>query len=94
MAQTPMSSPCSWVTQLRDHGNFSPKRLAPAIALSICLCTISCVRVPPHQRERLAHPAMQSPVWTQQRKAERHFFEVREGSKGADGAVGGGCGCN
>ena len=64
-----------------------------AIAIGLGL-SASCVRVQPHQRERLAHPAMQGPVWVQQSKADQHVFEVREASKGAGGAVGGGCGCN
>jgi hypothetical protein len=47
-----------------------------------------------HQRERLAHPAMQGQVWQEQEKADQHVFEVREASRGATGSGGGGCGCN
>lgn len=65
------------------------------IAASFCLLTSSgCARVKPHQRERLAHPAMQGQVWPGMDAADEHVFEVREASKGATGRAGGGCGCN
>ena len=64
------------------------------IALGLCVATSGCVRVKAHQRERLAHPAMQGEVWIEQSKADQHVFEVREASKGATGTAGGGCGCN
>jgi hypothetical protein len=63
------------------------------VALGLGL-SASCVSVQSHQRERLAHPAMQGPVWAGQSRADQHVFEVREASKGATGSVGGGCGCN
>ncbi len=68
----------------------------PVIALVAVLvgATSACVRVRPRQRERLAHPAMQAPVWPAVDRADNHVFIVREGSEGAAGAGGGGCGCN
>lgn len=69
-------------------------RIAAAL---ICLglsLSVACVRVQSHQREMLAHPAMQAPVWTEESKSDQHVFEVREGSSGARKTVGGGCGCN
>ncbi len=49
-----------------------------------------CVRVAPHQREHLAQPVMQQPA----QPAQDHIYEVREGTGGATGSTGGGCGCN
>lgn len=53
-----------------------------------------CVSVRPHERERLAHRAMQAPVWRDLARADAHTFDVREGSDGAAIDGGGGCGCN
>jgi hypothetical protein len=53
-----------------------------------------CVRVRPHERERLAHPAMAGSVWPSIDRADQHVFSVREGSEGATVEGGGGCGCN
>lgn len=54
----------------------------------------ACTVVPAYEREVLAHPAMQHPVWPHLQSANKHMFEVREGSRGATGKSGGGCGCN
>jgi hypothetical protein len=64
-----------------------------ALALALALAA-GCVRARVYQREILAHPAMQEPVSTAGARADQHLFEVREGSGGAAGAAGGGCGCN
>ena len=50
--------------------------------------------VKPYEREHLADPIMalsRHPIADTYRD---HAFETREGSHGATGAVGGGCGCN
>lgn len=50
--------------------------------------------VKPYERDRLADPIMfldHDPVST---SYMHHVLESREGSRGAMGAVGGGCGCN
>lgn len=50
--------------------------------------------VKPYERDRLADPIMsfdRNPVST---AYINHVHEVREGSRGADGSAGGGCGCN
>jgi hypothetical protein len=50
--------------------------------------------VKPYERERLADPIMK---FSRDALSERHFVhvrEVREGSRGASGVQGGGCGCN
>ncbi|MBE7447754.1 MAG: DUF4266 domain-containing protein [Kofleriaceae bacterium] len=67
---------------------------ALAIAAIAMGLAASCVRVRPHQRQRLAHPAMQAPVWPAVDRADEHVREVREGSGGATASGGSGCGCN
>ena len=50
--------------------------------------------VRPYEREHLADPIMsfdRNPISSSYLE---HVFEVREGSRGASGSVGGGCGCN
>lgn len=50
--------------------------------------------VKPYERDRLADPIMaldDDPVST---AYIQHVFEAREGARGGEGAVGGGCGCN
>jgi hypothetical protein len=65
-----------------------------AMLLVLAIASAGCVRVHAHQRGRLAAPAMQAPVWPEISAAEDHVFVVREGTGGATGAGGGGCGCN
>jgi hypothetical protein len=54
----------------------------------------SCARVKPYEREVLAHPAMRQPAHPTIDARDQHMFQVREASRGAIGAAGGGCGCN
>ncbi|MEO0614865.1 MAG: DUF4266 domain-containing protein [Pseudomonadota bacterium] len=70
------------------------------VALALCLVTASsaCSNiepwVKPYERDRLADPIMfldHDPVST---SYMYHVFESREGARGAEGVVGGGCGCN
>lgn len=61
---------------------------------SLVVLASGCVRVKSHQRELLAHPAMQAPVWAEDSKADEHVFRIREATEGATGSAGGGCGCN
>jgi len=72
-----------------------------AIRRCVGLCIVlglsalaACVRVRPHEREQLAHPAMQASVWPSVDGADQHVFSVREGTEGASVEGGGGCGCN
>ena len=70
-------------------------RFGLVVSLVIAIAAVAgCVRVRVYQRQILAHPAMQEPVWAAAARADQHMFEVREGSGGATGASGGGCGCN
>lgn len=69
-------------------------RRAAILATALALALTGCVRVRPHQRQRLADPAMAASTWPALERADEHTREVSEGSGGATGAGGGGCGCN
>lgn len=66
--------------------------------LCIALLLAGCSRiqpwVKPYERDRLAEPIMsfdRNPVSS---SYIDHVHEAREGSRGATGSAGGGCGCN
>ena len=69
-------------------------RWAAAIAGLLLVMAAGCVRVAPHRRELVSRPGLQQPVWPGLDRADQHMYRVREGSSGAAGAAGGGCGCN
>ena len=50
--------------------------------------------VKPYERERLADPVMKTSLNTLPARQQDHIYVVREGSRGATGVQGGGCGCN
>jgi hypothetical protein len=62
--------------------------------LGLVVALGGCVRVRPHERQHLAHPAMQQPAWPAVDRADQHLFTVREGTTGATTSGGGGCGCD
>jgi hypothetical protein len=69
-----------------------------AAALSVALpllagCSIE-PWVKPYERERLADPIMKLSQDPLADKHREHVYDVREGSHGATGVQGGGCGCN
>jgi hypothetical protein len=69
------------------------------LAAAACLSLLSgCASiepwVAPYERERLASPLMQFARDPLMAKHSEHVREVREGSRGATGVQGGGCGCN
>ena len=71
-------------------------RVAFALALVFAASACSPIEpwVKPYEREHLADPIMafdRTPVAT---AFMDHVYEVRNASRGATGAVGGGCGCN
>jgi len=71
-------------------------RVVAAAVLTAALggCTAPQPWVKPYEREHFADPIMsfnRDPVSSVYLD---HVFESREGSRGATGAVGGGCGCN
>jgi len=77
-----------------------PRRRAVALAVALTLgaglagCTSIEPWVKPYEREHLADPIMALSRNSIAASYRDHVFETREGSHGATGAVGGGCGCN
>jgi hypothetical protein len=68
--------------------------LCTGLAWTLCGCQPIKPWVKPYEREHLADPIMavdRDPISSSYRD---HMFETREGSHGATGGVGGGCGCN
>lgn len=57
-------------------------------------CSFPAPWVKPYERERLADPIMKFSRDGLSDKHFEHVREVREGSRGATGVQGGGCGCN
>ena len=77
----------------------SRRRLALALLAPVALaalggCTSLEPWVKPYEREHLADPIMALSRNSIAATYRDHVFETREGSHGATGAVGGGCGCN
>ncbi len=54
----------------------------------------ACVTVPPAEKEFLAEPAMTFGSEGRTATHAQHVYANREGSYGARGVGGGGCGCN
>ena len=71
-------------------------RLLAILALTAALTGCASVEpwVKPYEREHLADPIMALSRNSIAATYRDHVFETREGSHGATGAVGGGCGCN
>jgi hypothetical protein len=64
-----------------------------ALAVALAGCSLQ-PWVKPYERERLADPIMSFVRDPLSAKHFEHVREVREGSRGATGVQGGGCGCN
>jgi hypothetical protein len=77
---------------------FLPRTLLAASALAMGLGALSgCAMQPwvkPYERERLADPIMSFSRGSLADKHREHTQVVREGTRGATGVQGGGCGCN
>ena len=72
-----------------------PARYRLAIALTtLTLLASACSTVAPYERERLSRPDMIMGRNAQAKAGEEHATAYREGSTGAVGTSGGGCGCN
>lgn len=69
--------------------------IRPLLLLIIVALTSGCSPwVKPYERENLADEVMsfdRDPIAS---NYLHHVYEAREGARGADGASGGGCGCN
>jgi hypothetical protein len=70
------------------------RRALLAALVAAALAAAGCARVRPWQRETLSAPELRAPRWRATQRAEVHVFEIREGTQGAYGSAGGGCGCN
>ena len=78
----------------RMHARLARAVAAAVLAAALGGCTAPQPWVKPYEREHFADPIMsfnRDPVSSVYLD---HVFESREGSRGATGAVGGGCGCN
>ena len=77
-------------------------RLVPRLAFIAAVSAIALLAgcsniqpwVKPYERERLADPIMKFSRDGLPDKHREHIHDVREGSRGATGVQGGGCGCN
>lgn len=67
---------------------------AVLLVLAVCAAGQGCASVVPYERERLARPDMALGRNPDAAAGEEHAAAYREGSSGAMGASGGGCGCN
>jgi hypothetical protein len=63
------------------------------LCMSMGMCA-ACSTVAPYERERLARADMALDRNGDVSAGEQHATEYREGSSGAVGSSGGGCGCN
>jgi hypothetical protein len=70
------------------------KLLVLVAALTLGGCARLQPWVKPYEREKLADPIMQFSRDSLAEKHREHVRVVREGSRGATGVQGGGCGCN
>lgn len=68
-------------------------RLSLCLVLGCCF-TQACTTVAPYERETLARRDMLMERSGDAAAGETHAMAYREGSVGAVGASGGGCGCN
>jgi hypothetical protein len=64
------------------------------LLLIVALAASACATVAPYERERLAKPDMIAGRDADARAGQEHATAYREGSTGAVGSTGGGCGCN
>jgi hypothetical protein len=69
---------------------------ATLVLASAAGCAIKPIEpwVKPYERERLADPVMKTSLNELPGRQQDHVYTVREGSRGATGVQGGGCGCN
>jgi len=76
----------------------SPQAVKLVFLAASILATSACSPikpwVKPYERDRLADPIMEWDRDVISGQYLDHVYESREGSRGATGAAGGGCGCN
>ena len=76
----------------RERGGWRGRLIA--LLMLAALGVQGCAAVAPYERERLAKPDMELGRNPDAAAGEEHATNYREGSTGAMGASGGGCGCN
>lgn len=69
-------------------------RLNMALVCTLMAALAGCATVAPYERERLARRDMELDRNPELSAGQQHATAYREGSSGAEGASGGGCGCN
>jgi hypothetical protein len=85
----------AWARARQRAARLTRCALFAAVALAgLGGCTSVEPWVKPYEREHLADPIMALSRNSIAATYRDHVFETREGSHGATGAVGGGCGCN
>lgn len=68
-------------------------RLSLALIAVAATLSVSCAPVQPWQRGTLSHRCMRPDARPEETRARAHMLGAREGSVGATGDRGGGCGC-
>ena len=63
------------------------------LSFAFVVLASACAPVPAYRRGILAHPCMRADARPEESRAQAHMLGAREGSQGATGEVGGGCGC-
>jgi hypothetical protein len=78
------------------HSPLRAVMAASAVLMGICALGGCAIQpwVKPYEREHLADPIMSFSRGSLADKHREHTQVVREGSRGATGVQGGGCGCN
>jgi Domain of unknown function (DUF4266) len=77
-----------------QHTSERSRSLFLCIATLVLVAAGGCATVAPYERERLAKSDMALGRNPDVSAGEGHATAYREGSSGAMGASGGGCGCN
>ena len=81
--------------QIDRRGRWTAALLAAVLAGLLAGCASAPTPwVKPYEREHFADPVMAANRDPVSSIYFEHVWESREGSRGATGAVGGGCGCN
>lgn len=79
---------------MAESRSSSKARLLLVVVASLALLLGGCVTVRPEEKEFLAQPSMSFGADGATAGQEEHVLSNREGSFGAGGGSGGGCGCN
>lgn len=70
------------------------RMFSPWMSCALLVLVGGCATVAPYERERLSRRDMELERNGDLSAGQEHATAYREGSSGAEGASGGGCGCN